>query len=187
MTPMSCPTLMLGDPTEESFVGHLRLMMSGPAAWISVAGRVAADAGAIDAFVPARRLEVTLRSVLNPLLLQHDRNQLLHQAWSTLAGMESVSLGPAGGANLSLLLIAGDARGVGVSATGMSMVWGRFSGRWRPLTRPEHPLLGAAGRPVRTPGVLGLLQAPEVLLGVPAHLPPSLPSSGVLRRAGVYR
>jgi len=178
---------MLGDPTPESFIGHLRVMLSGPTVWVSIAGRVAADAGAIDAFVPARRLEVTLRSVLTPLLQQHDRNQLLHQAWATLAGMEPVSLGPAGGANLSLLLIAGDARGVGVSATGLSMVWGRFAGRWRPLTRPDHPLLGPAGRPPLTPGVLGLLKAPEILIGVPAHLPPGLPSSGVLRRAGVHR
>lgn len=184
---MSCPTLMLGDPVPEPFIGHLRVMMSGPTVWVSIAGRVAAAAGALDAFVPARRLEVTLRSVLNPLLQQHDRHQLLHQAWATLEGMEPVSLGPAGGAGLSLLLSAGDSRGVGVSATGLSMVWGRFAGRWRPLTRPDHPLLGAAGRPQRTPGVLGLAQAPEVLIGVPAHLPPALPSSGVLRRAGVHR
>lgn len=184
---MSCPTLMLGDPVPEPFVGHLRMMMAGPTVWVSVAGRVAAAAGPIDAFVPARRLEVTLRSVLNPLLQQHDRNLLLHQAWATLAGMEPVSLGPAGGAGLSLLLIAGDSSGVGVSAAGLSMAWGRYEGRWRPLTRPDHPLLGPAGRPIRTPGVLGLLQAPEVLIGVPAHLPPRLPSSGVLRRAGVHR
>ena len=183
---MSCPALMLGDPGEVPFVGHLRFSLSAPGVWISVAGRVAASADALGAFVPARRLEVTLRTVLSPLLRKADRNLLLRQAWSTLASMEAVSLGPSGGTKLSLMLISGDARGVGVSSAGLAMVWGRFDGCWRPLVRPDHPLLGPAGRPVRTPGVLGLARVPEILLGAPAHLPPRLPVSGVLRRAGVH-
>lgn len=175
---------MLGDPGEDPFVGHLRFSCADTNAWVSVAGRVAADSGAIAAFVPARRLEVTLRTALIPLLSQDDRYLLLHRVWDTLDAMAPVSLGSAGGAALSLVVVAGDTTGVGVSGTGLSMVWGRFGGRWRPLVRPDHPMLGASGRPEESPGVLGLSFAPEIFLATPNHLPPRLPESGVLHCAG---
>jgi hypothetical protein len=178
---------MLGDPGEEPFVGHLRITLSGEGSWISASGRVAAATGPAEAFVPARTLESTLRTALTPLLEKSERNLLLHRAWSSIVGLDGTILGPAEGADLSLLLIAGDSRGVGVSGVGLSMVWGRYGGRWRPLVRTGHPLLGAAGRPARAPGVLGLPRPPEILLGAPAHLPPRLPERDVLRRAGVHR
>lgn len=184
---MSCPALMLGDSGEEPFVGHLRLSLSGDGAWIAAAGRVAGAAGAVAAFEPARRVEAALRAELTPLLEKSERNILLHRAWRALAAMPDADLGPDAGARLSLLLVAGDDRGVGVSGVGLSMVWGRYYGRWRPLVRPEHPLLSDVGRPERPPGVLALPHQPEILLSAPADLPGRLPADHILRRAGVYR
>lgn len=184
---MSCPALMLGDSREEPFVGHLRLSLSGDDAWVAVAGRVASTAGAVAAFEPARRVEAALRAELTPLLVKSERNLLLHRAWRAIAAIPDDELGPDAGARLSLLLVAGDVRGVGVSGVGLSMVWGRYYGRWRPLVRPAHPLLSDAGRPVRPPGVLALPHLPEILLCTPADLPGRLPADHILRRAGVYR
>ncbi|MFT5686719.1 MAG: hypothetical protein ACI8RZ_007675 [Myxococcota bacterium] len=184
---MSSPALMLGDSGEEPFVGHLRLSLSGPEVWISAAGRVAGASGALDAFEPARRLETALRLELEGLLEKSERNLLLHRAWKALVAMDPADLGAEAGADLSLLLVAGDTRGVGVSGVGLSMVWGRYYGRWRPLVRSGHPLLSDAGRPMRAPGVLDLPQPPEILLATPKHRPPCLPEGDVLRHAGVYR
>ena len=178
---MSTLALMLGDPNPPSFVGHLRLQLVGTGSSLAVAGRVAVEAGVIGAFLPARRVEAALREAVTPALDGRDRHLLLHRAWAALAAIPALDLGPAGGADLSLLLVAADDRGVGIAGVGMCGVWGEHDGQWRPLVGSGHPLLRGPGRPEKTPGVLTLTAAPTAVLAIPSHLPPELPAAGRVR------
>lgn len=184
---MSSRALLLGDPGNEPFSGHLRFEVPGET-WIAVAGRVAASDGLRDAFRCARHLEGHLHRALHAAANTADRNALLRCAWQALADLDAASLGSSQGADLSLLLVAGDARGVGVAGTGLGAVWAAFPEGWEPLATGTHPLLQTTGRPERPPGVITLREAPRQILGSPQHLPARLPDvDAIPARAGVRR
>lgn len=172
---MALPALLLGDPGRAPFVGHLRARIDAGGAWLVGAGRLAAEAGVEGAYGPARALEAALRAVSGA-----DRHALLWRAWEAVAGLPPEVLGPAAGADLSLLLVAGDGAGVSVAGVGLVAVWGRADDRWAPLAEGRHPLLAPPGRPARTPGALELDLRPALVLGCPSHLDPAPPAMDAL-------
>lgn len=181
---MSRPALLLGDPGRAPFAGHARARVVGPRATMTAAGRVAAGAGLVVAYGAARALEEVLHRAAGP----GDRNAMLRRAWEALEALPAAALGPEGGADLSLLLVAEDAEGIGVAAVGLAALWGELGGQLLPLVEGKHPLLCPPGRPSRTPGVLTLDLAPERLVGCPASLDPTPPALAALdARCGVHR
>ncbi|MEL6349785.1 MAG: hypothetical protein AAFV53_42170 [Myxococcota bacterium] len=182
---MSVRAWMLGDGGDAPFAGHFRLRIEGTRARLDVAGRLSVQRGPVSAFLPARRLEKQLRSIAPR---DCGRSALLHAAWAALAAVPSTDLGPDQGADLSLLLFARDLDGTSIAGVGLVAVWGRFSASWESLARGDHPLLGPAGRPERTPGALNMEETPTVVLACPVGLEPILPSlDQVQGRAGVRR
>lgn len=172
---MALPALLLGDPGRTPFVGHLRARVDAGGCWLVIAGRLAAGAGIEGAYGPARNLEMALRAVTGS-----ERHELLWMAWEALEAMPAEALGPDGGADLSLLLAAGDATGVSLAGVGLAAVWGRSADRWSPLVEGRHPLLAPPGRPARKPGALDLDARPSLVLGCPSHLDPVPPAPETL-------
>lgn len=184
---MSSRALLLAKPGPFPFAGHLRLEARGERAWIAVAARVASTAGPVGAFAPARALDAHIRAALDPIAeVTADRNALLRTLWTALAEAPAEALGPAAGADLSLLALAGDRRGAGVAGVGLSGVWGMYVDAWEPLALGGHPMLGATGRPEQTPGALRLTASPRRVLATLSEQPAELPPKDqILARAGV--
>jgi len=179
--------MMLGDPSCVPFIGHFRINWEGPSAWLSAAGRIGAQRGIEDAWLPARQLEGVLQKCGDSNKHQSDRHVLLRRLWEALNDVESDLLGPEQGEDLCMLLVAGDARGVGVAGVGLSGVWGDVDGRWAPLVESNHPLLTPTGRPKGMPGVLTLDLKVSAVVATPAHLPSRLPTSSLVRaHSGVH-
>lgn len=170
---MTARALLLGDSGPIPFAGHLRCAIAAGPATLSVAGRIAADAGLERAFEVSGMVAHALRS-LQPA--KADRFGLLRATWELLALIPKDALGPAGGADLSLLLLSEDPDGACLTGVGLSMVWTVEPSGLTPLVEAPHPLLGPAGRPEKVPGVLHLDGRPAQVVAAPAHRPPQAPA-----------
>lgn len=173
---------LLGDPALFPFSGHFRLDVAGTQAGVAIAGRVAGDAEPEAAFLAARRVSAVLSTAADGAWADTDRHGLIRRIWQLLDALDEDAMGPCRGDDLSLLLLARDARGTGVAGVGLSGVWVRLD-TWRTLAPPGHPLLSPVGRPASLPGVLTLEEPCTRVVGAPAHLDPILPSPEVLARA----
>lgn len=175
---MTVQAWLLGDPTRAPFLGHGRLRLDTGRARLSGAARVGVSGGVVGAYRAARELEqVLVEAASGP----GDRYALLWRAWEALAGMPAETLGPEGGADLAMLLVAEDPGGICVAGVGLSAVYGLVGADLRPLVEGQHPLLAPPGRPARTPGVLTLDVEPEAVLGLPWHHDPRPPRVDDLR------
>jgi hypothetical protein len=185
---MQVVALLLGDPGRLPFVGHFQVGIHTGAGSLAVAGRVSAEAGAVPGFRAAREVEGALLGMTTHDV--KDRNDLLRRAWRSLHDLATCDMGPAGGADLTILMAARDERGMGIAGVGLAGVWG-WSGALGddpvPLVQGAHPLLGRPGMPAEVPGVLTLDAPVEQVVAVPAHLQPVLPGTDSLtRRCGVH-
>ena len=168
--------LVLGDGGPLPFKGHFRLEVLGGHARLAVAGRVAGGAELGEAFEAARRVESVLRVCAEGAWWDTDRHGLLRRAWTLLSELPPDRLGPQRGADLCILMVSLDERGVGVAGIGLDGIWAGGGGRLRALVPPGHPLLTPAGLPVEVPGVIG----------APSGVEPTLPAaSELLLRCGV--
>ena len=170
------------------FVGHFRVRVLTEQASLAVAGRVAGEAGVVPGFRAAREIEGALLGMQTSAVV--DRNDLLLRAWTALLDIAACDLGPGAGEDLTIIIAARDAQGMGIAGVGLSGVWGWSGARDAeliPLVQGAHPLLCGAGRPSTTPGVLTLDCPVEQVVAVPAHLQPILPAPESLsRRCGVH-
>lgn len=177
---------MLGDPGLMPFSGHFRLRIAGARARGALCGRIAADLPPEEAFRISRRLARVLGAALDDGWTETDRHGLMRRVWQLLKEVPDAHLGPACGDDLSLLLIAEDDRGVGITGVGLSAAWAVVQDQLRPLVPAGHPLLARAGRPASLPGVLTLDAHLSRVIGAPAHLDPVLPPAhALLARCGV--
>jgi hypothetical protein len=185
---MKSAAFLLGDPGRMPFIGHFQVGIHTGGASLAVAGRVAAHSGVVRGFRAARELESALLG-MSTVEVQ-DRHDLIRRAWTVLHDVEACDFGPDGGADLTLLMVAQDAQGMGIAGVGLSGVWG-WSGavgdEVLPLVQGAHPLLGDPGMPGQTPGVLTLDAPVARVVAVPSHLQPVLPGPDTLaRRCGVH-
>ncbi len=188
---MQVAASLLGDPGRMPFVGHFRVsFLAKPdgRASLAAAGRIASESGLVPGFRAAREVESALLGLCTSGV--HDRNELLRRAWTALMDIAACDLGPVGGTDMTIILAARDARGMGIAGVGLSGVWGwsgDLPGELIPLVEGAHPLLGVPGLPATTPGVLTLDAPVEQVVAVPAHLQPILPTTDTLaRRCGVH-
>lgn len=149
--------LLVGHAGDWPFAGALR-GRCGPVAW---AGCVAWRADPAVAWRAARALDAALRSPGPP---RADRRRALSILWERLDAVDRDLLGPGGGDDLVLLLIARDDAGFAVGGVGLAEVRDGEGGSW---VAPPHPLLGPAGIPDQRPGALTTDTLPSVLVGVP--------------------
>jgi hypothetical protein len=175
---MPIPALLPGDPGPLPFLGHLRLRVEARGVWLAAAGRVGATGDATTAWMAARTVERALRGAAGG----GDRHAWLWRCWEAVAAVPAGALGPRGGEDLSLVLVAGDPRGVGLAGVGLNAAWGLLDGALRPLVEGRHPLLSPPGRPSQMPGVLTLDAEPSLILANPSHRPPVTPAVGELAR-----
>ena len=153
-----------------------------------MAGRVAGGCGVEQAYAVARRMEGLLGASLAGVGDQPDRHTVLRKVWELVAGLPAVSFGANQGADLTLLLVAHDAEGVGVAGVGLGGLWGEVLDEPHlvPVVPATHPLLTPQGRPKGVPGVLTLEKTYLHLIGAPAHQDPVPPArADVLRVCGV--
>ncbi len=151
--------LLLGGTGRFPFNGHARFVVEAQHAQLHVAARLAASCEPPQAWEAARALG---RGLLN--LTGSDRHQLLREAWQVLAVMEFDSFSPCGDQDLALLLVAVDARGMGLTGTGLAAVYEYDGSEGRPLVPPAHPLLALEGVPKEPPGVLTLHEEPRSVI-----------------------
>ena len=185
---MTVEAWLLGDPGRTPFAGHFRGRAALGDAWIEVVGRIGSDAGVVDAFGPARHLTNRLTG-LQPRAgaLGAGRHALARALWQIVLDPAGAARGAADGADLSLLFVSGDARGLSVGGVGLAGVWRRDAvAGWAPLVPQDHPLLSRRGLPTGLPGVLAIDVAPEVVCAVPRPLEANLPPSHqIALRCGV--
>jgi len=93
------------------------------------------------------------------------RHDLLRAAWTCLLAVDRSLLGPARGEDLSLLVIAEDEGGVGVTATGLAALHGLLGGGLEGIVPAAHPLLSLSGIPEAPPRVLTPTRIPDVFIG----------------------
>ncbi len=154
------PALLLGSQGPLPFAGHLRTVVRGSQAALWIAGRVGeSDEPVIQRYDRAMEVQTALRGLAEGSWAGSDRHGLLRGAWEILSGLPVPTL--------SLLLVAVDARGVGLSGVGLSGVFGWFDRERTPIVESEHPLLGPPGLPESLPGVLTLTRSPERVIGRP--------------------
>ncbi len=174
--------LALGGDGDLPFNGHFRVEVLGGRARLAAAGRVAHGAPVTEAFAVARRVEAVLRTVAEGAWWDTDRHGMLRRAWTLLSELPPARLGPAEGADLSVVFVVSDERGSGVAGAGLGGVWGGGEDRWRALVPPGHPLLTPPGLPTGLPGVLTLEIEPAIVVGAPVGVEPTLPPPEALAR-----
>lgn len=183
---MSTAAMMLGDGGRLPFLGHFRVRVEGSSARLLAAGRVGVGADMLVSFQAARHVERLLGFAADGPWFRTDRHGLIRRAWQLLSEADGQRLGPRGGSDLSVVMVATDARGIGVAGAGLGSVWGRFAGGVRPVATGRHPLLGVPGIPDNVPGVLTLDETPDAVVGVPWHIADrALPADGLERACGV--
>ena len=177
---------MLGGPSLLPFRGYWRLLVQGRAASLAVAGRVATGDSLDAAYTVSERLRGVLRTAADGPWQDTDRNGLIRRVWQLLGEVPEEALGGARGADLSLVMLGVDARGVSVTGAGLSGAWGWLDGHYRALVSPGHPLLSKQGRPDGLPGVLTLDQPCARVIAAPRPHEPVLPAyDRVARSCGV--
>lgn len=148
------------------FVGHFEggyASASTGGTWFRWCGRVAVGRDLELAWRASRTLDRALKRGGPP---DADVRRGLSILWSRLDAVRRDGLGPAGGDDLVMLALAGDAEGVGVCAVGLVelvAVGSRYAAS--PWVPEGHPLLGRPGFPSRRPGVLTVSDPPEGLFG----------------------
>ncbi len=184
---MQLAAYLLGDPGRLPFLGHFRIHVRTQEAMLVGAGRIAAQSGMVPAFRAARGLEAVLNGLRPSPGAQRDRHALIRDLWATLSDIDSCDLGAGGGADLSLMLAARDASGMGITGVGLGGVWRWEDSGIAPLVEGAHPLLGKPGLPEMLPGILTLDEPVGTIVGTPRHLDPVLPKASLLpTRCGVH-
>lgn len=172
--------LLLGSGGRLPFRGHLRLAVDRGQARLAVAARVAHGAPPPESWDAVLRLHAALSEARGA-----DRWQLCRDAWERLVALEAGALGPAEGADLSLIMVTEDAEGETVSGVGLSGLWTLERGALRRVVPLGHPLLGEAGRPTAPPKVLAPAQPGPVYLASCAGEAQEPAPRGVLDACGV--
>lgn len=165
--------LLLGSPSRLPFNGHLRRVLDCEGARVSVAARVAASSPPEESWAAVAALWTALDGAAG-----RDRGTLCRDAWERLLRVDRAKLGPAAGADLTLLMVAEDTEGELVSGCGLGLVLAVEGAAVRELVDPRHPLLGEPGLPSAVPRALGPDRRGEIYVGMPAGLgvkPPSPP------------
>jgi hypothetical protein len=130
---------MLGSGGRTPFVGHFRgaRVLGGVRLWW--AGRIASSASVEDGWAAAEEA----RDAMAGLLGAGDAETVLATAAAALSGLGARWLARQ---DLSVLLVAADARGCRATASGLSSVHGCIAGTWRPLAT-SGPLVSEPGLP----------------------------------------
>ncbi|MCB9796952.1 MAG: hypothetical protein H6741_30075 [Alphaproteobacteria bacterium] len=179
---MSIPrALLLGSSGRLPFNGHLRVSRLTDGVRLQVAARVAHGAPPPEAWEAVCAAYAALAAAEG-----HDRWQLCRDAWERLLAVDRGRLGPASGADLSLLMVTEDAGGETISGVGLAALHTLERGELRPVVPAGHPLLGAAGLPTQPPNVLSPARPGPVYVGRCAALSVAEPPArGVLEACGV--
>lgn len=183
----STPWLALvGGDEPWPLAGHLRGSLPGSEVSVSWVGRVGLGAGPEVAWRASRALERGLRRG-GPLV--GDRRRALAGGWARIDAVADDVLGPGGGADLVLLLLATDDDGIALSAVGLrGLLAIDDDGCLRSWLEAPHPLFVGPGRPSKRPGALTLAAAPRWLVGAATDIDAIAGQAlgDVLPRCGVH-
>lgn len=188
--PRAPQVLALGDPGPLPFLGHFRIGASGPRSVLRVAGRLASAGSAVEACEAAGAVERELAAVPTAVDRPDDRVALLRGLWE---GLEAAMAGlPASlRADLALLAVATDPRGVSVTGVGLAGCWFLDARQPpRPLVPRSHPLLSGLGVPATRPGAMTINAQPDVIfaeLRHPTARPVGLPTGDLWAACGARR
>ena len=126
--------MLVGSPGRTPFTGHFRGRVAVASMNLFWAGRIRPSADPAEAWEAAEQASLSLSG----LGTSNDRFALIESAWSTLREMDR--------GDLSVLLVAQDADGTSVSASGLA----QLKADGVEVVSAGHPLLGEPGIPERT-------------------------------------
>ena len=159
---MAMPIYMIPHSVPYLYTGEFVLRKSRGECWVFVCGFVARDDGPKGAYLPARYLQDKLLHAADASLSRGNRYDILQALWNVLRKHPKSKLGTDLGTNLSILMAAGDARGVNLSATGISGLWGEsHHGVWLPMVPSGNPILSARGVEDKEQGSLFVADPPR--------------------------
>ena len=151
MTPRLSRCFLLGSHTLRphcgAFQGHLDLEYGSA----EVVGRIGHTLHPVEALSLATHVLEVLRTVQGD-----DPLSLIRSCWETLLVMPRKELGPAAGADLSLLIVAEQDSRVALSAVGLDALWQVHPEGAQQLADPTTNETSHRGLPERTPKVLEL-------------------------------
>ena len=158
---MALPIYMIPHTVPYRYTGEFVLRKSRGDCWVFICGFVARDDGPKGAYLPARHLQETLLHAADSGLRLLDRYDMLQTIWNVLRKYPKSKLGTDLGTDLSMLIAVGDARGVNLSATGLSGLWGESQhGVWLPMVPHGNPILSARGIEDKEQGSLFVAEPP---------------------------
>jgi hypothetical protein len=172
--------LLCPSPGPMPFLGHFRVGWREALSGYSVAGRIGAPADPAVAWASARGLEGAVRrcNAEGPA----PAARLVRRVWEAVRRHPAGELGPRGGEDLIMLILAWDAEGASLSGVGLGRLWAGDDPGLRAVLPPEHPLLAIPpGRPAQLPGALSLRAAPSLVVGAPAGEEALIPAPGRVR------
>ncbi|HCH64295.1 MAG: hypothetical protein CL927_16010 [Deltaproteobacteria bacterium] len=178
----------LGDPGALPFLGHFRAQVSGPRSQVRVAGRWGMAGDAVEACAAAARMEHRVRSLVASVERPDDRVVLLVGLWAAIAE-EAAALAASLTADLAVVCVAADARGVSVTGVGLAGCWFESDRQPPQLLVPfGHPLMSPLGVPRQRPGAMTLNATPDAIyaeLRNPLTIPRGLPDTDLREACGV--
>ncbi len=120
--------LLQGSPGRSPFAGHFRGRVAEGGAELAWAGRVKGSAAPEEAWAAAEAAREAMTTVRGS-----DRFALIDSAWAALRNLNRP--------DISLLLVASDAEGLSLAASGLGDL--RLDGE--PVAEPDHPLFDEPG------------------------------------------
>lgn len=204
---------LIGNDTDTPFLGLFGVNHSGHNFDVSIIGRFGFRAEPSLIFPYLRQFEFRLKALLSQCITADSEVQeWIRSIWTFVMETPISSFGPSEGKDLSFVVYAKGADFEGISASGITGIWGAMDGQsappkklwetenktfylegkmvgeWSPLVKPNHPMLSSTGIPQKWPGVFQLYRSSQVFIACPSpHRVSSLNERTLsIRMSGIY-
>lgn len=185
---MALPVYMLAKKVSFPFTGAFSVRAGKGQSWLFASGFIARETGVKKAYLPARKVQDCIEKSAKVAFDHRERRGVLEEVWSALHELPRNELGKKQGKDLSLIMAAGDERGVNLCAINISGLWGKkkHDDQWLSMLPKKHPIFDVYGLVKEFPGSLHIEQLPKSVVATAHPLFPMLPDEEELRqRLGV--
>ena len=185
---MALPVYMLAKKVSFPFTGAFSVRAGKGEHWLFASGFIARETGVKKAYLPARKVQRCIEQAAKVAFTHRDRRGVLEEVWSSLYRLPRNELGKKRGTDLSVIMAAGDERGVNLCAVNVSGIWGKRKqdDQWLSMLPKNHPLFDVYGLAEEFPGSLHIEQLPKSVIATAHPLFPMLPDEEeLMQRLGV--
>ena len=185
---MALPVYMLAQKSRFPCTGAFSIRVGKGRSWLFANGFIARDTGVKKSYLPARTVQACIEKTAKDAITHRDRRGVLEEVWSSLFDIPRAQLGRNRGADMSLIMAAGDEDGVNLCTISVSGLWGKHMAdqKWLPILPKGHPLFQVDGLSEEFPGSLHIAHPPKCVVATAQPLFPMLPQEAELwERLGV--